>query len=295
MRIADFLMGWSMKKGFRLQLEAKKHRARRHAGGVIRELGRVILLTGAIAAVAAALLIGYDWIIRCPYLAVRETVVRGCKELTEKEILTLAAVRPSANILAVNPDAIARRIRSNPWIREVFIGREFPDRLVIVVRERTAVALLQREGGLYLLDGDGEPFKKLESGDEANLPVLTGFVSGGRTNESLVKKSIVLLNYLAGSNGTPAIGTVSEVHGNETFGLSLFTDTGLCLQLGFDGFESKFQRLTPVMADLDRKNLKVGFLLIDLSDPAKVNVQQRNLLAPAGPAGTAGAGKGHRM
>ena len=41
--------------------------------------------------------------------------------------------------------------------------------------------------------------------------------------------------------------------------------------------------------------MKVGFLLIDLSDPAKVNVQQRNLLAPSGPAVKAGAGKGHRM
>ena len=284
-----------MKKGFRLRLEARKHRAKRHAGGVIRELGRVALLTGSIAAVAVALLIGYDLILRSPYLAVRETVVRGCKELTEKEILTMAAVRPSANIIAVNPDAIARRIRSNPWISDVFIGREFPDRLIIVIRERTAVALLQREGGLYLLDGDGSPFKKLESGDEASLPVLTGFVSGGRTNEPLVKQSISLLNYLAGSNGRPDIGTISEVHGNETFGLSLFTDRGLCLQLGFDGFESKFQRLTPVMADLDRKNLKVGFLLIDLSDPAKVNVQQRNLLTPAGPAGGARTGKGHRM
>jgi cell division protein FtsQ len=284
-----------MKKGLRQQLEAKKHRVRRRAGGAIRELGRVVLLTGAIATVAAGLLIGSDWIIRCPYLAIRETVVRGCKELTEKEILTLAAVRPSANILTVNPEAIARRIRSNPWIGEVFIGREFPDRLVIMVRERTAVALLQREGGLDLIDRDGAPFKKLESGDEANLPVLTGFVSGGRINEPLVKQSISLLNYLAGSKVTPAIGAVSEVHGNETFGLSVFTDTGLCLQLGFDGFESKFQRLTPVMADLDRKNLKVGFLLIDLSDPAKVNVQQRNLLAPAGPSGAARAGKGHRM
>jgi cell division protein FtsQ len=284
-----------MQKGFRQQLEAKKHRARRNAGGVIRELGRVILLTGAVAAVAAALLIGYDWVIRCPHLAVRETVVRGCKELTEKEILSLASVRPSANILTVNPEAIARRIRSNPWISEVFIGREFPDRLVIAVRERTAVAILQREGALYLLDGDGAPFKKLESGDETNLPVLTGFVSGGRTNEPLVKQSIALLSYLAGSSDRPDIGAVSEVHGNETFGLSLFTDTGLCLQLGFDGFESKFQRLPPVMADLDRKNLKVGFLLIDLSDPAKVNVQQRNLLAPTGPAVTAGTRKGHRM
>jgi hypothetical protein len=46
------------------------------------------------------------------------------------------------------------------------------------------------------------------------------------------------------------------------------------------------------MADLDRKNMKAGFLLIDLSDPAKVNVQQRNILGPAGPAG---AGRGYRM
>ena len=176
-----------MKEGLHLQMEAKKHRVRRRAGGVIRELGRVSVLTGIIAVVAATLLIGYDWVVRCPYLTVRETVVRGCKELTEKEILTLAAVRPSTNILAVNPEAIARRIQSNPWIREVFIGREFPDRLVIVVRERTAVALLQGEGGLTLLDSNGASFKKLDPGDEANLPVLTGFVSGGRTNEALVR------------------------------------------------------------------------------------------------------------
>ncbi len=284
-----------MKKGFRLQLQTRKHRLKRNARELLREVSLGILLTGAIAGVTASLLVGYDWIIRSPYLAVRETVVRGCKELTEKDILTLAAIRPSPNILALNQDAITRRIRANPWIREVFIGREFPDRLVIVVRERKAVALLQRDAGLYLLDSDGEPFKKLEPGDEVNLPVLTGFVSGDRTNDALVKKSIALLNYLAGSKDTPAIGAVSEIHGNETFGLSLFTDTGLCLQMGFDGFENKFQRLTPVMADLDRKNRNVGFLLIDLSDPAKINVQQRNLPGPAGPAGTAGAGKGYRM
>jgi cell division protein FtsQ len=285
-------MGTSMKKPFRLQLEAKKHRLKRHAGEVLREIGRAVFLTVGIAAVTALLLFGYDWTIRSPYLSIRETVVRGCKELTEKEILTLAAVRPAANILTLNPDAIARRIRANPWVQEVFIGREFPDRVVIVVRERKAVALLQKEGGLYLLDSNGAPFKRLESGDEPNLPVLTGFVQEGRTDEALVMKSIALLIYLAGAKDIPAIGAVSEVHGNETFGLSLFTDTSLCLQLGFDGYENKLQRLIPVMADLDRKNLKAGFLLIDLSDPTKINVQQRNIIEPAR---TAGAGKGYRM
>jgi cell division protein FtsQ len=283
-----------MKKGFSLHLETRKHRLKRNARNLLREIGRAFFLTVAIGAVAAALVMGYDRIIRSPYLSLRETVVRGCEELTEKEILALAAVRPSANLLTLNPDAMARRIKANPWIREVYIGREFPDRLVIVIQERKALAVLQREEELYLLDSDGAPFKKIAPGEEANLPVLTGLVSGGKTNAELLAKSIALLKHLAAAKEMPPIGAVSEIHGNETFGLSLFTDQGLCLQLGFEGYENKFRRLLPVIADLDRKNLKVGFLLIDLSDPAKINVQQRNITGPAGPKGPA-AGKGRRM
>jgi cell division protein FtsQ len=281
-----------MKKPFHQQLEATKHRLKRRVGEVLREIGRAFLLTGGITAITALLLVGYDVTIRSTFLSIRETVVRGCKELTEKEILSLAAIRPATNILTLNTDAVARRIKANPWIREVLIGREFPDRLVIMVRERKAVALLQGEKGIYLLDNEGTSFKKLEPEDGLNLPILTGCVKEGRTDEVLVKKSLALLNYIAGATDIPAIGSVSEVHGNETFGLSLFTDVGFCLKLGFDGYENKLKRLTPVIADLDRKNMKAGFLLIDLSDPAKINVQQRNILGPTGPAG---AGQGSRM
>jgi len=284
-----------MKRPFRMQLEAKKNRLRRRAGEVLREIGRAVLLTGAIVFITAAILIGYDWILRSPDLRIRETVVKGCQELTEKEILTLASVRSSANLLTINRDAIARRIRANPWVREVFVGREFPGRLVIVVRERKAVAILERDEGLYLVDGEGTPFKKLETGEESDLPVLTGCVRGGILDGALVKKSLALLNDLAGIKDGPEIGKVSEIHGNETFGLSLFADTGLCLQLGFDGYENKLKRLTSVMADLDRKNLRTGFLLIDLSNPAKISVQKRNIPEPAGPGKPAGAGKGFRM
>ena len=281
-----------MKKVYRPHLEARKHRMRRRAGDVLLEMGRAVLLTGAIVAVTAGLLAGYDWMIRSPHLRVRETVIRGCKELTEKEILALAAVRSAPNILMLNLEAIARRIQANPWIREVSVGREFPDRLVIVVRERKAVALIQQETGLYLLDGEGVPFKKLDSGEESDLPILTGCIPGGRFDDTLVKKSLALLSDLAKAKGNPAVGAAAEIHANETFGLSLFTDTGLCLKFGFDGYEDKLKRLAPVMADLDRRNLKSGFLLIDLSDPAKVNVQRRNILGPAGPVGS---GKGYRM
>jgi cell division protein FtsQ len=284
-----------MKKPSWLRWEARKNRIKRNAGAVLREIGQVILLMGAIAAITTVLLVAYDSILRSPQLSVREIVVKGCKELTEKDVLALASVHTAPNILTLNLDAVARRIRSNPWIQEVSIGREFPDRLVIIVRERRAVALLQKEGELQLLDDDGAAFKRLEPGDDGNLPILTGCVRAGKTDELLVKKSLALLHYLASVGDAPALGTVSEVHGNETFGLSVFTDTGLCLQMGFDGYEEKINRLNPVMADLDRRNLKRGFLLIDLSEPGKINVQQRSILAPPGQGGAAKSGKRYRM
>lgn len=281
-----------MKASYRQQWEANKNRLKRRAGDVLRETGRAILLTGAVAGAAFVLLAAFDLMIRSPFFSVRETVVRGCKELTEKDIVALAAVRSAPNILSLNLEAMARRIRANPWIRQVSIGREFPGRLVIVIQERKPVALLEKGNALFLLDDDGTPFKKLEAGEVNDLPVLTGLVRTDRVDEALLKSALALLNTLAAAKDAPPIGVVSEIHGNETFGLSLFTDTGLCLQLGFDGYETKLKRLAPVMEDLDKKNLKSAFLLIDLNDPAKINVQRRNIMEPAGPAGK---GKGYRM
>lgn len=281
-----------MKTSYRLQFEAKKNRLKRRAGDVLLETGRALLLTGAIVAVTALLIAAFDFTLRSPHLGVRETVVRGCKELTEKEVLSLAGIRSSPNVLGVNLEAMARRIRANPWIREVSIGRELPNRLVIVIRERTPVALLEKQKEMFLLDENGAPFKKLEPGEGNDLPVLTGCVREGRIDEPLLKSALALLKILAGTKDGPPIGTVSEIHGNETFGLSLFTDRGLCLQVGFDGYEGKLKRLAPVMEDLDRKNMRSAFLMIDLNDPAKINVERRNILAPAGPAAK---GKGYRM
>ena len=118
-----------MKTTYRLQLEAKKNRLKRRAGEVVRETARALLLMGVIVAATAVLLTAFDYVVRSPYLSIRETVVRGCKELTEKDIMALAAVQSAPNILSLNLDAIARRIGVNPWIRNVSIGREFPNRL----------------------------------------------------------------------------------------------------------------------------------------------------------------------
>ena len=271
-----------MKKPLRLNLEVKRNSLKRHAGDILKEIGASLLLICSIIVATSALLIGWDRVICSSVFSIKETAVRGCSELTQKDILFLAGISPHANLLTVNKETVIRRIKNNPWVKDVFVGREFPDRLVILVQERVAVALIEKNKKLYLIDNRGEIFKKLEVDEKADLPVLTGFSSGNKINEELINKSLALLNHLNKAKDIPDLGLVSEVHGNETFGFSLFTNKGLCLQLGFEGYETKLKSLAKVMSDLKRKNLKPGFILIDLSNPEKISVQSRGTFQPEG-------------
>ncbi len=271
-----------MKTPVKSRLEAKKYRLQRRSKHILRELLRTLLVLVVISVIGAGMIFGYNFTISSPYFEIKEIVVRGCKELTEKEILSYAAIKPSQNLLAINLGTIARRIESNPWVKEASIGREFPNRLIIDLQERTAVALVKRENGFNLMDLDGVAFKKLEKNDEVDIPVLNVYYSDG-DDSALFTKSLELLRYLSASKEFPTIRNIAEIHGNEVFGLSLFTDGGLCIRLGFDSYENKLKRLNAVMADLERRNMKLGFLLIDLNDPAKIAVQKKNVLSPIVP------------
>ncbi|MGD1152126.1 MAG: FtsQ-type POTRA domain-containing protein [Syntrophales bacterium] len=274
-----------MKNPVKSRLEAKKYRLQRRSKHILHELFRTALLLGVISIVGAIMIFGYNFTVSSPYFQIKEVIVRGCKELTEKEILSYAAIKPSQNLLAINLGTIARRIESNPWVKEVSIGREFPNRLIIDLQERTAVALVKRDNGFNLLDLDGVAFKKLEKNDEVDIPVLNGCYSDDN-DSALFTKSLELLRYLSASKEFPTIGNIAEIHGHEVFGLSLFTDSGLCIRLGFDSYENKLKRLNTVMADLERRNMKLGFMVIDLNDPAKIAVQKKNVLSPAIPIGS---------
>jgi cell division protein FtsQ len=271
-----------MKNPVKSRLETQKYRLQRRSKHILHELLRTALLLCAISIVGAGMIYGYNFAISSPYFQIKEITVHGCKELTEKEILSYAAVNPSQNLLAINLGTIARRIESNPWVKEVSVGREFPNRLIIDLQERTAVALVKRDNGFNLLDLDGVAFKKLEKNDEVDIPVLNGCYSDD-SDSVIFTKSLELLRYLSASKEFPTIRNIAEIHGNEVFGLSLFTDSGLCIRLGFDSYENKLKRLNTVMADLERRNMKLGFLLIDLNDPAKISVQKKNVLSPVIP------------
>ena len=62
---------------------------------------------------------------------------------------------------------------AHPWVRTVEVTRRFPSGVSVEVVEHVPAALAVL-GDLYLVDEEGEPFKRLQPGDALDLPLVTG-------------------------------------------------------------------------------------------------------------------------
>lgn len=262
-------------------LEARKNRLHRRLIGALGESLSALGLLAAAAFFSFLLIFAYSCLLSASYFEIKEISVRGVKELTEKDILALAKIKSHSNILAVNTDAVAGRIAANPWVKHIYIGRELPNRLVLDVRERKPVALMKEAGNFYLIDGGGFVFKKLSKGDEVDLAIITGVNVQSKVKTPLFTEALKLLEVLAASDQHGFLGTVSEVHVDNVFGLSILTDQGLHLKLGRENFTSKLNQLQIVLADLEKRGMKNGHLFVDLVDISKVTVQRKDALGKA--------------
>ncbi|MBW2560459.1 MAG: FtsQ-type POTRA domain-containing protein [Deltaproteobacteria bacterium] len=227
----------------------------------------------------------YNFALCADYFQLKHITVSGCQRISEEKIKALAGISLPLNILTLNLEKMERAIEESPWVRNASVGREFPDRLVIEVTERSAVALLKKGNDLHIVDRNGVVFKKFETGDSADVPVLTGFYRDGDLQSDLLRKAFAFLDYLSGSDHFPRIWNVSEIYVDDVYDFSVVTDNHLFLNLGFEDYEKKLKRLRKVMADLVRRGLEGRTLSIDLVDSSRVVIQQGNAFSRKGPAG----------
>ena len=83
-------------------------------------------------------------------LVVRSVIVTGTHLVPRSEVLAVAGVEPGTPLIRVNTAQVAARIDTIRQVRSALVSRSWPDRVVIVVRERT-VAL-----AVTAPSGDGE-------------------------------------------------------------------------------------------------------------------------------------------
>ena len=106
-----------------------------------------------------------------PLLVVRSVTVSGTRLVPRSEVLAVSGVVPVTPLIRVNTARAAARIEQITQVRSVQVTRSWPNRLVIVVHERTPVLVLPAYGGGYdLADAHGVVLQRVAR-RPAHLPL----------------------------------------------------------------------------------------------------------------------------
>ncbi|HEY6476926.1 MAG TPA: FtsQ-type POTRA domain-containing protein [Polyangia bacterium] len=268
------------------------------ADGLWTLTGKLVLVGKVL--VVVAFVAGAAWggrrvvrhVIASPRFAVRDVAVGPSTRVSADEIRALAGVQLGDRLLAVDPDAVAARLTTHPWILAARVRRELPSTLAIEVTERRAVASALL-GALYLLDGDGRPFKRATFAEADGLPVVTGvtrdqYAAVRTTSEAVFRQALEL--YATYDDGHPERPKLSEVHVDTRAGFSLvlFDGSGE-IRLGRGDFEAKLARLDRIFGALGNRGpaaLATVYLDGPLSDRVTVRMVNAAKEEPAPPRAT---------
>lgn len=263
----------------------------------VRPLKAAVLVAVAVGSAVGVIAIK-DAVERTDHLPLRAVVVAapaGAEALStdrESEVLAYAELTPGTPFFGVDTDVVARRVQEHPFVREAKVSRDGTDSIAIEVSLRAPMAMLRIDGGLYLVDEDGDVMKRVRAGDPLDLPlitlapdVVTSDVSGTdavwATEETMQPQRSLAgladaIDILDVATRLGLAARISEVVGVPAVGFELVLDDGARVRLGAADIDSKLRRLQSAEQMLKQKGQAFSFMwLDDGARPERVAVRLR--------------------
>jgi cell division protein FtsQ len=129
------------------------------------------LVRGVIGVLA---LLAVGWVLwGSPLLAVRTIQVDGVSSLSAEQVRQSTGIAPGTPLLRVDTGAAAARVGRLPQVASVAVTRGWPDRVVITVQERVAVAVVGQAGQRSLMDRTGRLFDTISGSPPRGVVPVT--------------------------------------------------------------------------------------------------------------------------
>jgi cell division protein FtsQ len=211
----------------------------------------------------------YQWLKVADYFKMGSPIINGLNRIKREEILKIAGITPGMNILSLDIKTIKNRIRFHPWVRDVSVRREFPNRLIINVAEREPTALINING-LFYVDRNGNIFKRVEACDSYDYPIITG-ISRDDDYSSFMNKVNMGIRFL--NIAKPLMDIISEVNVSED-GIIIYTMDGVMVNIGEDDYRKKVIRLNKILIDLRERSKRAKLIDLDYRDIGIVKISK---------------------
>jgi cell division protein FtsQ len=251
---------------------------RRVTGALGRLLLTLALIAGACAGTWAGARAGWRWATTSKTFALDTIDVAGTHRLDAEAVRAASGLALGQNVFRAELDGAARELEQIPWVRHVSITRALPRAVHIQIEERQPVAQVAL-GTLYLVDEDGELFKRASPSDGIDLPVVTGLTRERfESDRAAFQKDLGSALDLLAEIERHKLPQVSEIQVDDTLGLTVYLAAGdTAVQLGRGDIPGKLDRLERAEGELRRRRLAVSNLdLTDSRHPERLLVTPSN-------------------
>ena len=202
------------------------------------------------------------WANQSDLFRVCQVLVKGCNRVTEEKVLQLSNVTAQDNLLSLDLKSIAASIEAHPWVHSVEVKKKLPDHLIITIKERTPVALLNSDK-IYLVDEQGEIIDKLSVEDHVSLPIITGIDPKNIKNNQITKspnnqiqKALELISIASKGTRTLGVNNISQINIAIRDTLILYTsDSGIPFHFDTENISAQFSKAEKVLYQLYRSGI----------------------------------------
>ena len=194
-------------------------------------------------------------------LKLEKVTVDGNHYLSEDDVIKAAALPQGESMFKLDLNGALEKVKAMDWVERAFIERRLPRSIVISVKERKPVALLDN-GDLYGVDAEGRVLPGSPALLREDLPLISG-VSGvaeavgtTKTAETL-KPALDLIAFLQKKDSV--LGQdVSEVNLAQVGSVKVTFIDGI--QATFDPpiEETDLKRMALVLSDLNQKGKRAA-------------------------------------
>ncbi len=237
---------------------------------LLRALIRSLLMGASVAGAG----VGIYFLLTAPVFTVKQIVFEGNVRLPEVRIRHYEQGLLH-NIFLLDLKALRQELRGEPYIEQVLVRRELPDRVFIRIAERAPVARFRIDGQEHFVDREGVMLCEAPEDASPSLPLIEGGSrEAGTARHGDLMAALVLLETVA-HYGYPDLREIRAFDITQPGDVMMHPDGGgLKIRCGHGDYLEKLLRLKRVAADLAERGWPVRIIDLRFRDQVVVQTEK---------------------
>lgn len=196
-----------------------------------------------------------------PAFLIKDIQISGNHHLEEDEIKSVLGIRNGKTLFRLSFDEIETRLRHLPWIKEMFLRKQFPYTLVINIKEAVPKALLRLNNHVFFVDSDGNILQEITGEGIPFLPVIIEI--NPKKDRGGILEALKLIDAMSEKNILSGRDSIEIML--SSYGLMMNID-GESIRVGYGEYKEKLGRWKELEPEIRGENIDIDYVDLRFKD-----------------------------